>query len=272
MTTTNVFATRYYGDGGMLSNISSDAITQPFANLVVSNSMTTTNVFATRYYGDGGLLSNISSDAITQPFANLVVSNSVTTTNVFATRYYGDGGLLSNISSDAITQPFANLVVSNAVTTTNVIAINYLTVNQPGLSTSYTLTVAGSGTIGAGGDIVAFTSDERLKMKTGRLTDALNKVCSLETFTYVNNDLAQSFGFTDSRSYVGVSAQQVRKVQPEIVRLAPFDSDGGEKSKSGENYMTVQYERLVPLLIEALKEERKAREALDERIKILEKK
>ena len=50
----------------------------------MSNSVTTTNVFATRYYGDGGLLSNISSDAITQPFANLVVSNSVTTTNIFA--------------------------------------------------------------------------------------------------------------------------------------------------------------------------------------------
>jgi len=125
LTTTNIFATRYYGDGGLLSNISSSAITQPFANLVVSNSVTTTNVFATRYYGDGGLLSNISSSAITQPFANLVVSNSVTTTNVFATQYYGDGGLLSNISSNAITQPFANLVVSNSVTTTNVFATRY---------------------------------------------------------------------------------------------------------------------------------------------------
>ena len=122
ITTTNVFATRYYGDGGLLSNIST--FTQPLANLVVSNSVTTTNVFATRYYGDGGLLSNISSSAITQPFANLVVSNAVTTTNVFATRYYGDGGLLSNISSSAITQPFANLVVSNAVTTTNVFTNN----------------------------------------------------------------------------------------------------------------------------------------------------
>jgi hypothetical protein len=68
---------------------------------------------------------------------------------------------------------------------------------------------------------------------------------------------------------VGISAQQVRKVQPEVVRMAPFDADG-EKSKSGEDYMTVQYERLVPLLIEALKEERKAREALEARVKLLE--
>ena len=93
---------------------------QVTGNVYVSNAITTTNVFATRYYGDGGFLSNITS--FIQPLANLVVSNSVTTTNVFATAYYGDGGLLSNISSSAITQPFANLVVSNSVTTTNVFA------------------------------------------------------------------------------------------------------------------------------------------------------
>jgi len=44
-----------------------------------------TNVYALRYFGDGGLLTNISSSAITQPFANLVVSNTVTTTNILAT-------------------------------------------------------------------------------------------------------------------------------------------------------------------------------------------
>jgi hypothetical protein len=133
----------------------------------------------------------------------------------------------------------------------------------------YNLTV--TGTIGATADITAFTSDERLKSKTGALTDALDKVCTLDTFTYTHNDLARSFGFTDKRQYVGISAQQVRKVQPEVVRIAPFDADG-EKSKSGEDYITVQYERLVPLLIEALKEERKAREALEERVKLLEQK
>jgi hypothetical protein len=44
-----------------------------------------TDIHALRYFGDGGLLINISSSAITQPFANLVVSNALTTTNIFAT-------------------------------------------------------------------------------------------------------------------------------------------------------------------------------------------
>jgi hypothetical protein len=56
---------------------------------------------------------------------------------------------------------------------------------------------------------------------------------------------------------VGVIAQDVEKVLPEAVKPAPFDImlfENTEISKSGENYKTVQYEKLVPLLIEAIKE------------------
>jgi hypothetical protein len=134
---------------------------------------------------------------------------------------------------------------------------------------SFTLQV--TGTIGASLDITAFTSDERLKKKISMLTNALNKVSSLDTFTYTHNDLARSLGFTDNKVYVGLSAQQVKDVQPEVVRIAPFDSetvDGIERSKSGEYYVTLQYDRLVPLLIEAIKEERTAREALEESLRM----
>ena len=33
-----------------------------------------------------------------------------------------------------------------------------------------------------------------------------------------------------------------------------FDKDGDGKSKSGDNYLTLRYERLVPLLVQAIKE------------------
>jgi hypothetical protein len=49
---------------------------------------------------------------------------------------------------------------------------------------------------------------------------------------------------------------------PEAVKLAPFDRDEDGKSKSGENYLTIQYEKVVPLLVEAIKEQQKQIEEL----------
>ena len=41
---------------------------------------------------------------------------------------------------------------------------------------------------------------------------------------------------------------------PEVVHLAPIDDDGEGNSVSGQDYKTVNYARLVPLLIESIKE------------------
>ena len=110
--------------------------------------------------------------------------------------------------------------------------------------------------IAATGNITAYYSDERLKEKLGDIDNALNKVNQIETFYYKENDLAKKFGFNKPDKQVGVSAQSVEKVLPEVVSLAPFDyetaEDGTVSSKSGENYKTVDYEKLVPLLIATL--------------------
>jgi hypothetical protein len=80
----------------------------------------------------------------------------------------------------------------------------------------------------------------------------------LNGVTFNANDLAATYGYTNQSQQVGVIAQQVELILPQIVVPAPFDIgrdlDGNEFSISGENYKTVQYEKLVPLLIEAIKE------------------
>jgi hypothetical protein len=114
------------------------------------------------------------------------------------------------------------------------------------------------------GNVIAYYSDERLKTKTGNIENALDKVNSLEGFYYVENDLAKSLGYNNSLTQVALSAQQVQEVMPECVSLAPFDIADqrdvesryaeGRTSRSGEDYLTVDYGKLVPLLVESIKE------------------
>jgi hypothetical protein len=116
---------------------------------------------------------------------------------------------------------------------------------------------AASGTTGeirATNNITAYFSDERLKKNIIPITDALAKVNSLRGVLYQSNEIAEQYGYTDTQIQVGVLAGDVKKVQPEVVKPAPFDIDKDGNSISGENYMTVQYEKLVPLLIESIKE------------------
>ena len=113
-------------------------------------------------------------------------------------------------------------------------------------------------TIASTADVIAYYSDERLKDKKGNIQNALDKIQTLNGFYYINNELAQSLGYDNNELQIGLSAQEVQAIAPEIVTLAPVDyetlEDGTVVSKSGENYLTVNYAKLVPILIEAIKE------------------
>jgi hypothetical protein len=122
---------------------------------------------------------------------------------------------------------------------------------------SFGVGTAASGTTGeirATNNITAFYSDERLKTKVGDIEDPLGKVHAIRTMLYHANEVAVSLGYDASIQEVGVSAQSVQAVQPEAVAPAPID----------EQYLTVRYEKLVPLLIEAIK-------ALDQKVDALAK-
>jgi hypothetical protein len=105
---------------------------------------------------------------------------------------------------------------------------------------------AASGTTGeirATGDITAGYSDDKLKTRLGNIENALDKVSAISGFFYEPNKTAQDLGFEVKRE-VGVSAQEVQAIMPEVVVPAPIDNQ----------YLTVHYEKLIPLLIEAIKE------------------
>ena len=113
-----------------------------------------------------------------------------------------------------------------------------------------------TGEFSATGDVIAFVSDERLKTNIQPLENALDKVLQLSGFTYTFNETAGSLGFNTEETHVGVSAQQVQAVLPEAVKPAPVSGD----------YITVQYEKIVPLLIEAIKELSAKVDALEKKI------
>jgi hypothetical protein len=111
-----------------------------------------------------------------------------------------------------------------------------------------------TGALTTTGDITAFFSDRRLKTNVCVITDAVTKVRALTGIRYTPNQLAEQLGFATDESIVGLFADELEAVLPEAVKLAPFDSDENGDSKSGENYKTIQYEKVVPLLVEAIKE------------------
>lgn len=91
----------------------------------------------------------------------------------------------------------------------------------------------------AWGDVTAF-SDARLKEDVHTIPDALDKVLALRGVEYVK----------DGRRSVGVLAQEVEKVFPEVV------------TRGEDGMLSVAYGALVGALVEAIKEQRRQREAL----------
>ena len=126
-----------------------------------------------------------------------------------------------------------------------------------------------NGTLFVTGDLYTNYSDERLKNRIGKIENALEKVLQLEGFYYTPNETAVALGYKEGQVKGGLSAQQVNAVYPVAVTPASFDLDENEQSKSGKNYLGVDYERLVPLLVEAMKEQQAQIEELKSQIKAL---
>ena len=186
---------------------------------------------------------------------NVLTSNGTTWTSSAPTAASALGTPVSgNFSTGTFTWPTFNQNTSGT-------AASFTSTTQNSQFNSIGVGTAASATAGeirATNNVTAYYSDERLKTNIVNIPNALEKVLQLNGVTFNANDLAATYGYTNQQQQVGVIAQQVEAVLPQIVVPAPFDIgqdlDGNEYSISGENYKTVQYDKLVPLLIEAIKE------------------
>jgi len=125
--------------------------------------------------------------------------------------------------------------------------VTFTTGGDVNVSQSLGVGTAASGTTGeirATNNITAYYSDERLKNFEGSIPNALDKVKALTGYYFTENETAKSLGYDNPNRQVGLSAQEVEKVMPEVVTEAPISAE----------YKTVYYEKLIPLLVEAIKE------------------
>jgi len=108
-----------------------------------------------------------------------------------------------------------------------------------------------NGDFKAAGDIIAYrSSDKRLKDNIKNIPNALEKIQSIGGYEFDWNHSQETYEGHD----VGVIAQEIEEVLPEAVTTR----DSG--------YKGVQYEKLVPLLIEAIKDQQKQIDELKARL------
>lgn len=157
------------------------------------------------------------------------------------------------------------------ITSTGNVGIN----TTGSITTGYRLDVGGSVRVAGGlvatGEVTAYFSDARLKANITAITNAVDKVMAINGVYYNANDLAVEIAGEDKTiQRVGLLAQEVEAILPHVVKAAPFDIGDNGISRSGEHYKTLQYERLVPLLVEAIKEQQKTIDDLILRVAKLE--
>lgn len=166
----------------------------------------------------------------------------------------GSGGY--NSSTGVITIPTNNNQLTNGagyVTSSGVTSVatgNGLsggTITGTGtltMSGSYTGNFAVTGNITATGEVTAYYSDQRLKTDINPIEGALSKVMAIGGYTYKANELAADLGVSNFDNQIGLLAQEVEAVMPELVTQSAL-----------AGYKTIRYDKVVSVLVEAIKEQ-----------------
>jgi hypothetical protein len=113
-------------------------------------------------------------------------------------------------------------------------------------------TLTGTGTFSTSGDVIAFsTSDKNLKDNITPISNPIEKIQKIGGYEFDWNDKQDVYEGHD----IGVIAQEIEEVLPELVQTR----DNG--------YKAVKYDKIVALLIEAIKDQQKQIDELKSKIK-----
>ena len=268
---------------GRISGVTNTAISLSASSLSGGTISSTILGNSTHYIGTTAItlnrasasqtLTGVSIDGSAGSVTNAVTFNNGGSGSASGTTFNGSGAITVsyNTIGAQVAGSYSPLAGSSSITTVGTISsgtwqgtaigasyVSTLNQNTSGSAGTFTSTTqnsqfnsigvntAASGTAGeirATNNITAYYSDDRLKNKLGPILNALSKVKSLNGFYYEANETAQELGYEAIRE-VGVSAQEVQSILPEIVVPAPIS----------DKYLTVRYEKLIPLLVEAIKE------------------
>ena len=161
----------------------------------------------------------------------------------------GDG------STDPVAESGATLRTSIGLGTTSDVQFHDTRVDSLGVGTAVSGT---TGEIRATNDITAFySSDKRLKDNIKKIQDPLDKLDYINGYTF---DWIEKEGIHSNKGHdIGVIAQEIEEVLPEVTTTR----DNG--------YKAVRYEKIVPLLIECIKDQQKQINKLKDEINLLKK-
>ena len=219
-----------------------------FGNLEIANPTVTGTLLSEDVIQFTGLSSTTETTAVMIDSSNelskrTLGSNAFTSTTIPTNNNQLTNGAGYITSFDITTQTDSKYLRSNATDT----ASGVITFSNSTSSTSKTngaVIVTGgvgiSGALNVGGDVTAFaSSDERFKDLITPIENPNEKIKLLSGNTFVWNDKHEIY---KGKKDIGVIAQEVEKVLPEIVETR---EDG---------YKAVKYEKIVALLIESNKE------------------
>ncbi len=212
------------------------------SNNITINSASAWGAFQSASLYSASLATSISASNATATSYSASLVTSISASNAAATSYSAssytrDANQDTNITSTSASAWGAFQSASSYSASADT------TYAKVGVENTFTTNQIISGSLNVTGDVVAYsTSDERLKDNIQLISNPIQKVQELRGVEFDWNDKSI---FKAGKHDYGVIAQDVEKVLPELVK------------ESSTGYLGVDYDKIIGLLIEVVKEQEK---------------